>query len=125
MLAVGELDVGSLTCLPHGRNGLRLARIAPVLDVLFCPYVCCRSLATESRPSAVHFRLRNQTRAQQIRNARIGQTITMPPHAVFQPPSFESPLVAKSAVVVSAMSRAAVPRLRCAESNSDQAKRYG
>ena len=46
-------------------------------------------LATKRRSSAIHFSLRNQTCAYQFSNARIGQTVTMPTHAVFQTPSFQ------------------------------------
>jgi hypothetical protein len=82
------------------------------------------SLATKRRPSAIHFGLSNQTRAYQVSHARISQTITMPTHAVFQTPSFKSPLAAKSAVIVCTMSSAALPGVGCAKSADEQPKRH-
>jgi hypothetical protein len=81
-------------------------------------------LATKRRPSAIDFGLSNQTRAYQVSNARIGETVTMTTHAVFQTSSFKAPLVAKSAVVVCAMSRIAMPSVGCAKSTDEQPKRH-
>jgi hypothetical protein len=93
----------------HGSSSFHL-----VLDVIF--------LATKRRSSAIHFRLRHQTRAYQVSNARIGQTITMTTHAVFQTPSFKSPLMAEPTVVVSTMSSTALPGVGCAKSTDEQPK---
>jgi hypothetical protein len=63
-------------------------------------------LAASRGSSAVYFRLRNCSGLNQSPHTRLAEPVAMPPHAILQPPGFESPLAAKATIVLRTFSLA-------------------
>jgi hypothetical protein len=74
-------------------------------------------LAASCGSSAVYFRLRNCSGLNQSPHTRLAEPVAMPPHAVLQPPGFESPLAAKATIVFGTFSLAGL-------GDTDRAKKH-